>query len=269
MNLLATILRLVAIVASLAAVFIYLTARSHFASQSEEIKYAKDIYQQSQKELHEAVSTIKENEALIANERIGLAENKQKIVRLESALNESQQEKELMLDSLRQEKRKLQNLSLELNKSRNLLLQSTRKSSDASIRQEIADLEAYIEILYAENLTLKDELRDARERLALLLSTKDAPEKSQLLDPNFRPETTRISTQAEVTSINRKNNIIVFSVASDFALEPGFELTVVQKNNVLGKIRIFKVTESYSVANLLENFKPQSLDAGSVITIIR
>ena len=149
------------------------------------------------------------------------------------------------------------------------MLQSIRKSSDAGIRQEIADLKANIEILYAENLTLKDELRDASERLVLLLSIDDNPENSQLLNPNYRPDTTRISTQAEVTSINQKNSILVFSVASDFALASGVELTVMQKNKVLGRIRIFKVTESYSVANILENFKTQGLDAGSMITIIR
>ncbi|MCH1550483.1 MAG: hypothetical protein L7T19_04925, partial [Pseudomonadales bacterium] len=58
MNRLATILRLVALSAAIVAVFIYLTARKHFAGKAEEFQRIETVYEQTQKELQEAALTI-------------------------------------------------------------------------------------------------------------------------------------------------------------------------------------------------------------------
>ncbi len=271
MHRLSYILRLVALAAAICSVIIYFTARGSLSEQVKEVRQAERANQAVVEELDRAVISIQELEAQIKGERAALAKAKQVMSKTESTLQSTEQQASLQAAKLQRAEQTILAQTNELLDLRDKLLNAERKKSNASQMREIDLLTASIDSLSARNEELQTALDRERALRASLEDNLKQPNrpKGRLLDPNYKPAPGEISAPTEIASINRKNQIIVFSALPTLELEPGHEVRIIEDGTPLGKARVFKTTESYTVANLLENFDGQRVDAGSIVTIIK
>lgn len=271
MHRLSYILRLVALAAAICSVIIYFTARGSLSEQAREVQQAKRANQVVVEELDRAVITIQELEAQIKGERTALAEAKQALSKTESTLQSTEQQASMQAAKLQRAEQTILAQSNELLELRDKLLNAERKKSNASQAREIDLLTASINSLSSKNKELQAALDHERALRASLEKNLKQPKrpKGRLLDPNYKPAIGEISAPTEIASINRKNQIIVFSALPTLELEPGHEVRIIENGTALGKARVFKITDSYTVANLLEDFDGQRIDAGSIVTIIK
>ncbi|NCG08662.1 MAG: hypothetical protein GWO81_03715 [Verrucomicrobia bacterium] len=271
MHRLSYILRLVALAAAICSVLIYFAAQGSLSDQAKEIRLAERAHQAIVEELDRAVVTIQGLEAQIKGERAALAEAKQAMSKTESALQSSEQKTSMQAAKLHRAQQTILGQTNELIELRNKLLSAERKKSNASQAREINLLAASIGSLSEQKKELQAALGHERALRASLEATlkQSPPPTGRLLDPNYRPADGELSAPAEITSINRKNRIIVFSSLPALKLEPGHEVRIIEDGKALGKARVFKITDSYTVANLLEGFDGQRIDAGSIVTIIK
>jgi predicted nucleic acid-binding Zn-ribbon protein len=271
MHRLSYILRLVALAAAFFSILIYFAARGSLTEQAAEIRKAERANQAIVEELDRAVVTIQELEVQIKSERAALAEAKQALSKTESALQSSEQQASMQAAKLRRAEQTILGQTNELAELRDKLLNAERKKSNASKAREIELLTASIDALSKKNKALQEALDHERARRTSLENSLKQPTrpKGRLLDPNYKPAPGEVSATTQIASIHRNNQIIVFSALPVLELEPGHEVRIIKNGNALGKVRVFKITDSYTVANLLEDFDSQDLDAGSIVTIIK
>lgn len=270
MNRLSFILRLVALAAASCSIAIYFAARNSLAEKAEASKLLERASVAKIKELDEAVLTIRKLEQKIQSERSALAEAKQALSEAQADLQSNLQKVSMTATQLARAESQILGQKTELALLRDKLLNAQRKTSSASQLEFINQLETSINALSEENKRLGEALAyEESLRVSLENSLKiSVSKKSSLLDPNYRADSEETRVQGEIASINRKNRIVVLSNLAALELEPGQEIRVLSKGQLLGKARVFKVTDSYVVASLLTDFNAERIDAGSIVTIL-
>lgn len=270
MHRLSFILRLVTLAAAICSIFIYFAARNSLAEKAKEVSLAERANQALVKELDDAVLAIQKLEERIQSERSALAEVKQALSEAQATLQSNLQNASITAAKLERAESQILGQKTELVQLRDKLLNAERKTSSASQALEIERLEASINTLSTENKRLSEAL--ARE-LSIRASIEDSIKTpvrptGTLLDPNYKPTPGENSARTEIASINRKNRIVVFSSLPTLKLETGHEVRILSSGQLLGKARIFKVTDSYIVASLLTDFNAEPIDAGTIVTIV-
>ncbi|MGB0289714.1 MAG: hypothetical protein ACPGC0_00800, partial [Opitutales bacterium] len=270
MQRLSSTLRLVALAAAISSIVIYFAARNSLAEKAEEVRLTERANEALVKELDDAVLAIKKLEEQIQSERNALAAAKQKLSEAQASLQSTLQSASITAAKLERTESQILGQKTELVQLRNKLLNAERKTSSTSQALEIERLEASINALSSENKRLSEALeRESSLRLSIEDSIKNPVRKTgALLDPNYKPSLGENSARTEIASINRKNRIVVFSSLPTLKLEAGHEVRILSNRQLLGKARIFKVTDSYIVASLLADFNAEPIDAGRIVTIV-
>lgn len=272
MNSLSLILRILAIIAAVAAGVLFYMGKGKLAEQKAAMEAAQ------------AATVVVEGELAEANDQIAT---------LEGELSEERTTHD-------QTKRDLENTRSEMYTAREEVSRTQRQLSQAN--DNIADLEESAKRLRTELVEVEQELAISNKAVAELAVVKErvaelqdrnskisaelAATKNPLRqDPNAaqsglagsgssgtsatRQPLTKLTVAAETTvqSVSAESGLIVFANNADLNVALGSEAVLIQEMKPLGKVSIVKMTKEFVVANILPGANVRSLAAGSTVKL--
>ena len=281
MNSLSLILRILAVIAAVAAGVLFYMGKGKLAEQKAAMEAAQDATVVVQDELAEANEQITTLEGQLAEERSALSQTKRDLENTRSEMYTARQEVSRTQQQLSQARGNISDLEATAKRLRSELVDveqslAVSKQADdelAAARERLAELED-------RNSELTAELRAAKRSTSQASATATAaggsrqtgsanyssgftPTAAQPLPPvSIGPETT-------VQSISTESGLIVLANNPQLQLSVGNEVSLVQNMKALGKISVTKTTEAFIVANILPGTKARGLAAGSTVKILR
>ena len=276
------ILRILAVVAAIAATALFFVSKGKLAEQLEATQKAKQATVAVQAELTNANEQISSLEVSLNNERDALANEKSKLENMRSEMYTARQEVSRTQRQVSEAKKSIAELESTARRLRTDLLQSEQSLASASKESEIAQLNERIAELEESNADLKESLEDAK----VTSSTSRAPEypessskiasiatstfssgftatKSQALP------TSSIGAETTIESLSAANGLIALANSPELGLSPGTTVTIIKKLKALGKIQVSQVTDDLVLANLLPGAKTREMVAGTTVSLLR
>lgn len=279
MNSLSMILRILAVVAAIAATGLFFVSKGKLAEQQAATQKAKQATVAVQAELTDANDQISALEGSLKSERDALANEKRKLESMRSEMYTARQEVSRTQQQLRESKKSIANLENTARRLREDLLRSEQSLASASKEGEIAQLNERIAELEESNADLKESLEEAK----VTSSTSRSPEgsaNSKMASVNtFSSGITATKTQAlptasigaetTIESLSAKNGLIALANSPELGLSPGTTLTIIKKLKSLGKVQVSQVSDDLVLANLLPGAKTRELAAGTTVRLLR
>ena len=273
------ILRILAVVAAIAATGLFFVSKGKLAEQQAATQKAKQATVAVQAELTDANDQISALEVSLKSERDALANEKRKLESMRSEMYTARQEVSRTQQQLRENKKSIANLENTARRLREDLLRSEQSLASASKEGEIAQLNERIAELEESNADLKESLEEAK----VTSSTSRSPEgsaNSKMASVNtFSSGITATKTQAlptasigaetTVKSLSAKNGLIALANSPELGLSPGTTLTIIKKLKSLGKVQVSQVSDDLVLANLLPGAKTRELAAGTTVRLLR
>ena len=272
---LSLILRIVAILASAAAVTLFFISKGKLAEKQTSLEQAQAVTQATQSELETANSKITSLGTQLSTERQSLADTKGKLESIRSEMYTAKQEVTRTQQQLKETKNTIAELENVATRLRTDLVKTEESLASASKEAELAQLGERIEELAKINDTLKQDLLAS----AGLQQTRQPPNLSAMqlrggYQSGFTPSSTvavqpaTIGAATTVASISTSDGIIILDASPELGLSVGSEITLVQDLKALGKIRIIQVTEQLAVANILPGTRLRGLSKGDTIKVM-
>lgn len=281
MNSLSLILRILAVIAAIAAGALFFMGKGKLAEQKAAMEAAQDTTVVVQGELAEANEQIETLEGQLNEERSALSKAKRDLENNRSEMYTARQEVSRTQQQLSQARNNISDLEDTAKHLRSQLVeveQSVDNSSQAE-EDELASARARIADLEDRNIELNAELREAMKPKPnqATASTSDSSRQtdSANYDSGFTATDSQplpsasIGPETTVQSINVKSGLIVLANNPELQLSAGSEVTLVKDMKAIGKISVTETTEEFIVANILPGAKARGLSTGSTIKILR
>ena len=271
---LSLILRIVAILASAAAVTLFFISKGKLAEKQTSLEQAQAVTQATQSELETANSKITSLGTQLSTERQSLADTKGKLESIRSEMYTAKQEVTRTQQQLKETKNTIAELENAATRLRTDLVKTEESLASASKEAELAQLGERIEELAKINDTLKQDLLASA---GLQQSATPEPVSNAVArgyQSGFTPSSTvavqpaTIGAATTVASISTSDGIIILDASPELGLSVGSEITLVQDLKALGKIRIIQVTEQLAVANILPGTRLRGLSKGDTIKVM-
>ena len=271
---LSLILRIVAILASAAAVTLFFISKGKLAEKQTSLEQAQAVTQATQSELETANSKITSLGTQLSTERQSLADTKGKLESIRSEMYTAKQEVTRTQQQLKETKNTIAELENTATRLRTDLVKTEESLASASKEAELAQLGERIEELAKINDTLKQDLLASA---GLQQSATPEPVSNAVArgyQSGFTPSSTAavqpatIGAATTVASISTSDGIIILDASPELGLSVGSEITLVQDLKALGKIRIIQVTEQLAVANILPGTRLRGLSKGDTIKVM-
>ena len=271
---LSLILRIVAILASAAAVTLFFISKGKLAEKQTSLEQAQAVTQATQSELETANSKITSLGTQLSTERQSLADTKGKLESIRSEMYTAKQEVTRTQQQLKETKSTIAELENVATRLRTDLVKTEESLASASKEAELAQLGERIEELAKINDTLKQDLLASA---GLQQSATPEPVSNAVArgyQSGFTPSSTvavqpaTIGAATTVASISTSDGIIILDASPELGLSVGSEITLVQDLKALGKIRIIQVTEQLAVANILPGTRLRGLSKGDTIKVM-
>ena len=271
---LSLILRIVAILASAAAVTLFFISKGKLAEKQTSLEQAQAVTQATQSELETANSKITSLSTQLSTERQSLADTKGKLESIRSEMYTAKQEVTRTQQQLKETKSTIAELENVATRLRTDLVKTEESLASASKEAELAQLGERIEELAKINDTLKQDLLASA---GLQQSATPEPVSNAVArgyQSGFTPSSTvavqpaTIGAATTVASISTSDGIIILDASPELGLSVGSEITLVQDLKALGKIRIIQVTEQLAVANILPGTRLRGLSKGDTIKVM-
>jgi len=271
---LSLILRIVAILASAAAVTLFFISKGKLAEKQTSLEQAQAVTQATQSELETANSKITSLGTQLSTERQSLADTKGKLESIRSEMYTAKQEVTRTQQQLKETKNTIAELENVATRLRTDLVKTEESLASASKEAELAQLGERIEELAKINDTLKQDLLASA---GLQQSATPEPVSNAVArgyQSGFTPSSTvavqpaTIGAATTVASISTSDGIIILDASPELGLSVGSEITLVQDLKALGKIRIIQVTEQLAVANILPGTRLRGLSKGDTIKVM-
>jgi len=271
---LSLILRIVAILASAAAVTLFFISKGKLAEKQTSLEQAQAVTQATQSELETANSKITSLGTQLSTERQSLADTKGKLESIRSEMYTAKQEVTRTQQQLKETKNTIAELENTATRLRTDLVKTEESLASASKEAELAQLGERIEELAKINDTLKQDLLASA---GLQQSATPEPVSNAVArgyQSGFTPSSTvavqpaTIGAATTVASISTSDGIIILDASPELGLSVGSEITLVQDLKALGKIRIIQVTEQLAVANILPGTRLRGLSKGDTIKVM-
>ena len=275
---LSLILRIVAILASAAAVTLFFISKGKLAEKQTSLEQAQAVTQATQSELETANSKITSLGTQLSTERQSLADTKGKLESIRSEMYTAKQEVTRTQQQLKETKNTIAELENTATRLRTDLVKTEESLASASKEAELAQLGERIEELAKINDTLKQDLLASA---GLQQSATPEPVSNAVArgyQSGFTPSSTvavqpaTIGAATTVASISTSDGIIILDASPELGLSVGSEITLVQDlkalGKALGKIRITQVTEQLAVANILPGTRLRGLSKGDTIKVM-
>ena len=279
MNSLSMILRILAVVAAIAAAGLFFVSKGKLAEMQAVAEKAEKATVAVKAELTAANDQISALEGSLKSERDALASEKRKLESMRSEMYTARQEVSRTQQQLSETKKSIANLESTAGRLREDLLRSEQSLASASKEGEIAQLNERIAELEESNADLKESLEEAK----VTSSTSRSPEvsaSSKMASVNtFSSGITATKTQAlpeasigaktTIESLSAKNGLIALANSPELGLSPGTTVTIIKKLRALGKIQVSQVSDDLVLANLLPGAKTRELAAGTTVRLLR
>ena len=279
MNSLSMILRILAVVAAIAATGLFFVSKGKLAEMQAVAQKAEKATVAVKAELTAANEQISALEGSLKSERDALANEKRKLESMRSEMYTARQEVSRTQQQLSETKKSIANLESTARRLREDLLRSEQSLASASKEGEIAQLNERIAELEESNADLKESLEEAK----VTSSTSRSPEvsaSSKMASVNtFSSGYTATKTQAlpaasvgaetTIESLSAKNGLIALANSPELGLSPGTTVTIIKKLRALGKIQVSQVSDDLVLANLLPGAKTRELAAGTTVRLLR
>ena len=271
---LSLILRIVAILASAAAVTLFFISKGKLAEKQTSLEQAQAVTQATQSELETANSKITSLGTQLSTERQSLADTKGKLESIRSEMYTAKQQVTRTQQQLKETKNTIADLENVATRLRTDLVKTEESLASASKEAELAQLGERIEELAKINDTLKQDLLASA---GLQQSATPEPVSNAVArgyQSGFTPSSTvavqpaTIGAATTVASISTSDGIIILDASPELGLSVGSEITLVQDLKALGKIRIIQVTEQLAVANILPGTRLRGLSKGDTIKVM-
>ena len=272
---LSLILRIVAIIAAVAATTLFFISKGKLAEKEELLTKAKNYITKTNAELKETSETLEKTEKQLALERESLASTREDLEETQSELFASQQDankkKKLLGDALNQvselEKTRRE-LRADLQTAREELIAADRTDEINQLNQEVANLEA-------RNAELELDLESAK---AVAKAVTDKKSRAGNLEDrdisydslNAGDPINRMRLETTIDSVSSADGLIVLKNNPELQLAEGQTLILVQDMNSAAKVRIQSITDEHAVANILpdKNTSAKKLSSGSVVELL-
>lgn len=282
MKSLSLILRILAIVAAIAATALFFISKGKLAEKETQLTQARQATAATQAELVSSNEKLIALEAGIKTERDALAESKRKLEGVRSEMYTARQEVSRSQQQLSQAKNKITELEGTARRLRADLVEAEQSLAAAGKSGEINQLNDRIAELEKTNDSLKSELAKAKEAAAntsvvaskavntpgSAASRYTAGYASASAAATPAP-TFSIGAETTIQSISAENGLIVLNSTPALGLAPGQTITLVQDLKAVGKVQIQSVTDAYAVANILPGPTARSLGTGSKVQLLR
>ena len=271
---LSLILRIVAILASAAAVTLFFISKGKLAEKQTSLEQAQAVTQATQSELETANSKITSLGTQLSTERQSLADTKGKLESIRSEMYTAKQEVTRTQQQLKETKNTIAELENTATRLRTDLVKTEESLASASKEAELAQLGERIEELAKINDTLKQDLLASA---GLQQSATPEPVSNAVArgyQSGFTPSSTvavqpaTIGAATTVASISTSDGIIILDASPELGLSVGSEITLIQDLKALGKIRIIQVNEQLAVANILPGTRLRGLSKGDTIKVM-
>lgn len=275
MKSLSLILRIVAIVAAIAAAALFFISQGKLEEKQAQLETSQKATAATQAELETANGDIEKLEGRLKNERDALADTKDKLEEMRSEMYTARQEVTRKEQELTEVKDKLNEAEGSARRLRADLIATEQQLAAASKETEIAQLNERIAELELANSTLKSDLeaelaiKAAKAPKKATAANGTAPSAAGLTDTSSAAvQPVSIGAQATIESVDTKNGIIVLSGASELGLNAGADITLVKNLVAVAKIKIINVEEDLAVASILPGVKSRELIEGTKVNLL-
>lgn len=279
MNSLSLILRIVAIVAAVAAGVLFYMGKGKLAEQKAAMEAAEAATVVVRGELSEANEQIATLESQLSDERSALSQTKRDLENTRSEMYTARQEVSRTQQQLSQARENITGLEDTARRLRSELVEVEQSLADSSRAvDELAAVRARVADLEDRNNELTAELANAKNP-ATIRQTTSSPNRLQSGDgtysSGFVPTASQplppvsIGPETTIQSISMESGLIVLANTAELQLSPGNQVTLVQNMKALGKISVTQTTDEFVVANILPGAKARGLSAGSSVKLLR
>lgn len=275
---LSLILRIVAVVAAIAATTLFFISKGKLAEKNSQLTQTKQVLASTQNELSETNKTLERTESELKTERDVLAQTQDSLrgVRSELAVaEEDARRNKTQLDQTREQVANLERTSRELRAD---LLSTKEALTTADRTAEINQLNAQIAEIENRNRELALELEAKTvivDAAAAQVAAKGGPSGIAAIDTSVaqlvpgQPISSRLKLETTISSVRAADGLIVLNTTEELSLSEGQTITLVQNMKSVGKVQIQSVEENYVIANILPNGSgTKKLSAGSTVQIL-
>jgi len=264
MNYLSIILRIISILAAIAACWLYYISKDKLEEQKKETQRVQAQLQSSLEDnevITLELSSLKkeaEENTIISKESISKLEE----VRAElSAEKKERNSIQAQLNKIKRENNDLNEKAALLSKE---LINTERKLADKSQESEIAQLSERVEELMAANAQLSQKLKGSE--ISPDISSIQASTDISKLSPD---ELSQITEETKIASLSLSNGIVVLETDETLDFQIGSILQLVKDSGVIAKVKIVNVNETLAIADVLPGARPEELIKGDTVKILR
>ncbi|MDQ8195013.1 hypothetical protein QEH59_11290 [Coraliomargarita sp. SDUM461004] len=287
MNSLSMILRILAIVAALAAGALFYLGKGKLAEQQISLNEAEQATAAAQAELTTVNQQIGKLEGSLKSEREALAEEKRKLESIRSEMYTARQEVSRTQQQLNENKKAIQALEDTSKSLRAELLNSEKTLTATNKEGELAQLNQRIAELEKANAELKESLAKAEARVTEVTSQEVSSKAATISNSvssvtesgsgytsTFQPSpsqplpTASLGAQTAIQSLSSKNGLIVLSNSPELGLSPGITVSVIKDMKDLGQIQVIQLSKDLVIANILPGAKTRQMAEGTIVSLL-
>ena len=281
MNSLSMILRILAIVAALAASALFFMGKGKLAEQQVATQKAEQTTQAVQAELSTANEQISALETRLSSELQALADEKRTLESVRSEMYTARQEVSRTQQQLSEAKKSIKDLENTAKRLRSDLLLSEQSLAAASKEGEISQLNERIAEMEKSNAQLKESLEAAKAQtssarvtaggtgVAGSLSTGGAYSSTYTPTASQALPTASLGDATTIQSLSAANGLIVLANNPELGLSPGTTVKLIKDMRAIGSIQVVQVKDELVIANILPGAKTRAMDPGSTVSILR
>lgn len=276
MNSLSLILRILAIVAAVAAGAIFFVSKGKLAEKQSQLESSQAATKATQAELDTANEEIQTLEGRLKNERDALADNKRKLEGVRSELYTSQQEVSRTRQQLTEAKGTIADLEDTAKDLRSDLIKTEQELETAKGKEaEMEQLNDRVAELEESNADLRESLsKAARPAAAVQTANGTLATGSGDYSSGFTPTVsqplpkTSLGPETTIQTVSAENGLIVITNSPELGLNPGMEVRLISDYKALGTVKFVQIKDKVAIANILPGSNTRSMVDGTTVSLM-
>jgi septal ring factor EnvC (AmiA/AmiB activator) len=277
MKYLPMILRIVAIVAAIAATTLYFISKGKLAEKQDQLTRTQQVLASTQTDLSETTLSLRKTESQLARESEELAKTKSTLVDVRSELyitEEKVTRSERLLTEARSNIANLETSARDLNANIvDLQAQLVAANRDAEINQlneQIAELTSINEKQATELEAQSSFVNAVRNSSGTSVDAGMGSPSAGGTQADTGVATNGAKLETTVSSVSTNDGMIVLDSSAEFGLAPGQTFILIRGNKSVAKIQVRSTTESHVLANILPSNAGQgNVKPGSTVQLIK
>lgn len=271
MNAVSLVLRIVAIIAGVAAGALFVVSQGKLKEKHGQLTSAQGTLAATSTELNETKAQVVD---VTGKLKTAQRQSERLNTQLDTARNEadsSRRELSSAKNQLSTANSELATQEKQINELKADIKEANQAIAAADKSAELSNLGEKIAALTTENQNLKDELNVVESKLKGYTAGREKQAKSSSLALNTTEavRSAKLADNVTIASVNPSNGIVVLNAAPELGLEPGMNVTLIRDLQAIGKVRVAQVDNNLAVANILPGTSASRLKEGAVVDILR